>query len=238
MNWLGRFRKPQAAVDETRWVVLDVETSGLDAGRDRLLAVAAIAMRVDWGRKKLAIVPGDSFEVVLRQHEASEPDNILLHGIGAQRQRSGVPASEALRSLRDYAGRRRVFGRLLREQPLHHDTMAGLQAEFEAGLHFALYVAELLGRAEHGMLGDHQRVLLRLLVPIVKLMTRSVVTMAPDDPLRHAIDLIVTSALGALPVVSSGRLVGIWSVIDIARAFGALLDDGGADQQPDSPPVS
>jgi DNA polymerase III subunit epsilon len=100
-DWLGRARD---AVDDTRWVVLDVETSGLDAARDRLLAVAAIGMRVDWPRRRLAIVPGDSFEVVVQQEEVSDVGNILLHGIGAQRQREGVPAREALHALRDYAG--------------------------------------------------------------------------------------------------------------------------------------
>lgn len=100
LDWLGRQRE----VDETRWVVLDVETSGLDPARDRLLAIAAIGMRVDWSAKRLTIVPGDSFEVVLRQQEASAVDNILLHGIGAQRQREGVPAGEALRAFQAYCG--------------------------------------------------------------------------------------------------------------------------------------
>ena len=72
--------------------------------RDRLLAIAAIAVRVDWQRRRLAIVPGDSFEVVLRQQEASAPDNILLHGIGAGHQREGVPAHAALRAFEAYAG--------------------------------------------------------------------------------------------------------------------------------------
>lgn len=103
MAWLDWFAA-RREVDETRWVVLDVETSGLDPARDRLLAVAAIAMRVDWQARRLAIVPGDSFEVVLRQQQASTVDNILLHGIGAQRQREGVPAGEALRALRAWCG--------------------------------------------------------------------------------------------------------------------------------------
>ncbi|MDF2463073.1 MAG: hypothetical protein K0Q43_1308 [Ramlibacter sp.] len=101
LDWLGRHRE----VDETRWVVLDVETSGLDPARDRLLAIAAIAVRVDWAAKQLAIVPADSFEVVLRQQQASAVDNILLHGIGAQRQRDGVPADEALGALQAWCGK-------------------------------------------------------------------------------------------------------------------------------------
>jgi DNA polymerase III subunit epsilon len=101
-HWLGGAR---AGVDEARWVMVDVETSGLDADRDRLLAIAAVALRVDWAGKRLAITPGDSFEVVLRQQEVSGPENILLHGIGAQRQREGVPAQKALEEFRAYAGR-------------------------------------------------------------------------------------------------------------------------------------
>jgi DNA polymerase-3 subunit epsilon len=97
-DWVGA-----TAVDEGRWVVLDVETSGLDAVRDRLLAIAAVAVRVDWQRKQLAIVPADSFEVVLRQQQSSERENILLHGIGVQRQREGVPMRPALEAFRAYA---------------------------------------------------------------------------------------------------------------------------------------
>lgn len=91
-------------VDEARWLVLDVETSGLDPARDRLLAIAAIGLRVDWPRQTLAVVLADSFEVVLRQEAPSDRDNILLHGIGVQRQRQGVPAQQALRDFVAFAG--------------------------------------------------------------------------------------------------------------------------------------
>lgn len=127
-RWLGRRAR---TVDESRWVVLDVETSGLDPARDRLLAVAAIALRVDWPGKRLAVLPGDSFEVVLRQQQASAVDNILLHGIGAQRQRDGVPARDALRALRDYAGDspllafHAAFDRALIERHLDSNLAAG-----------------------------------------------------------------------------------------------------------------
>ncbi len=107
MSW-DWFRKPFGAagtVDEARWVVLDVETSGLDPQRDQLLAIAAIAVRVDWATRRLSITPGDSFEVVLRQTSAaSTKDNILLHGIGLQRQREGVPVKEGLRAFAGFIG--------------------------------------------------------------------------------------------------------------------------------------
>jgi DNA polymerase III subunit epsilon len=98
----GWFRRG-TPVDVSRWVVLDVETSGLDPARDRLLAVAAIGLRVDWPARRLAIVLADSFEVVLRQEAPSPRDNILLHGIGVQRQKEGVAPAEALRALADFA---------------------------------------------------------------------------------------------------------------------------------------
>ncbi len=92
------------SVDETRWVVLDVESSGLDAQADRLLAIAAIAVRSE-GRH-LHIVLGDSFEVVLR-HDAAVADkpNILLHGIGVGAQRAGVEPRTALLAFERYIGR-------------------------------------------------------------------------------------------------------------------------------------
>lgn len=101
IGWPWR-RRP--VVDEARWLMVDVETSGLDAACDRLLAVAAIALRVDWQAKRLAVVIGDSFEMVVRQDEPSTRDNILLHGIGVQRQQEGVPAGEALQAFAGFAG--------------------------------------------------------------------------------------------------------------------------------------
>ncbi len=106
-SWLAGLRSLRSlrlAPNEGRWVVLDVETSGLDPGRARLLAIAAIALRVDWATRCLSIDIGDSFEVVLRQDQASSRDNILLHGIGAQQQRDGLAPELALRAFVDFVG--------------------------------------------------------------------------------------------------------------------------------------
>jgi DNA polymerase-3 subunit epsilon len=84
--------------------MLDVETSGLDTQRDRLLAIAAIALQVDWSSRRLSIDLGDSFEVVLQQNEASSKDNILLHGIGVQQQRGGMAGDLALRAFTNFVG--------------------------------------------------------------------------------------------------------------------------------------
>lgn len=89
MNWFSR-RTPLA---KARWVVLDCETSGLDPRRDRLLSVGAI--RVHDGRIHLA----ETFSSGVRPSEASARPNILVHGIGADRQLAAPPMEEVLPQL-------------------------------------------------------------------------------------------------------------------------------------------
>jgi acyl-CoA dehydrogenase len=72
---------------------------------------------------------------------------------------------------RDYATKRVAFGAPLAEKPLHIDTLAGLQAEYEAGFHLAFFAVELLGRDETDGLDAAGKDLLRLLTPIAKLVT-------------------------------------------------------------------
>ena len=91
-------RDAAAAADDARWVLLDVESSGLDPTRDRLLAIAAIALTRQGGAPRLVF--GDSFEVLLRQPEASvDKANILVHGIGVGAQRGGAEPAQALAAL-------------------------------------------------------------------------------------------------------------------------------------------
>ena len=72
---------------------------------------------------------------------------------------------------RDYAQRRIAFGAPLSEKPLHVDTLAGLQAEFEAAFHLTFFVVELLGRADAGQASAQQTDLLRIMTPVAKLTT-------------------------------------------------------------------
>ena len=92
-----------AARPTERWVLLDVETSGLDVRRDLLLAIAAVGLEVDWTRRRLALRPGDSLSVTLRPERVSDKANILLHGIGVGRQREGMPPAEGLQAFVDWA---------------------------------------------------------------------------------------------------------------------------------------
>jgi len=82
-----------------RWVVVDVETSGLDFEQHGLISVGALAMRSD-GR----VLPADSFETVFRQDVASTKENILIHGVGVQAQQQGLDPAAATRAFLDFVG--------------------------------------------------------------------------------------------------------------------------------------
>jgi alkylation response protein AidB-like acyl-CoA dehydrogenase len=72
---------------------------------------------------------------------------------------------------RDYAGRRSAFGARLADKPLHVQTLAELEAEYQAAFLLTFRLLELLGRAEAGEAGDWERRLIRALQPIAKLLT-------------------------------------------------------------------
>ncbi len=104
----------------TRYIVVDVESSGLNMVRDSLISIGAVAVCEG------VIDANDAFEVVLRQDEVSSHENILIHGIGGSAQREGVEPADALLAFLDYVGRaplvayhaefdRAMIGRALRE---------------------------------------------------------------------------------------------------------------------------
>ena len=87
------------SVKNMRCVVVDVETSGLNLMKDRLISIGAIAV------VNGHIMLGDSFYVVLKQPYVRHKENILLHGIGGAAQTEGVPAIDALLNFLDYLGK-------------------------------------------------------------------------------------------------------------------------------------
>jgi DNA polymerase III subunit epsilon len=99
-----------ADANESRLVVVDVETTGLRPYQDRLLAIGAVT--VQNGLIRLA----NSFETTIRQEHPSEPENILVHGIDGTAQTSGLDAADALIAFLEF----------VREAPL-----VGFHAEFD-----------------------------------------------------------------------------------------------------------
>ena len=103
-KFFKNIRSDQSRDEPLRWIVLDVETTGLDPESDRLLAIAAIAIQIGQGFTKPAIILGDSYEAVIKQDLASDRDNILIHHIGVGAQESGSPANEVLEQFRQWVG--------------------------------------------------------------------------------------------------------------------------------------
>jgi DNA polymerase-3 subunit epsilon len=127
VNWLGRLlrRRPalhpelalalaayharpavagSAVLAELRFVVVDVETTGLDPFADRLISIGAV--EVIAGKLRLS----SGFEVVFRQSQESTRNNILVHGIDGSTQRSGSDPAEAMLRFLDYAERSPLVG--------------------------------------------------------------------------------------------------------------------------------
>ncbi len=72
---------------------------------------------------------------------------------------------------RDYATKREAFGRKLKDQPLHMETLAALEVECTAACLLVFSLGELLGKDEVGEATKEESLLLRLLTPVVKLFT-------------------------------------------------------------------
>ena len=89
----------ESPLDEVRYVVVDVESSGLNIRKDRLIAIGAVA--VTQGNIHL----NDSLEIVLQQAQISGKDNILIHGIGSTAQREGMPPVDAMLTFLEYLGK-------------------------------------------------------------------------------------------------------------------------------------
>jgi len=89
----------RAPLCQTRFVVVDTETSGLDPSCARMLSIGACAV------EHASLCLDQTFERTLRQHSPTADANILVHGLGWERQANGDPAADALAAFLVYAGR-------------------------------------------------------------------------------------------------------------------------------------
>ena len=85
---------------------------------------------------------------------------------------------------RDYAARRRAFGALLAELPLHAELLADLDAASAGATLLTFELLELLGRQEGREIDDAGAALLRLLTPITKAVTGKQAVAAASETLE------------------------------------------------------
>ena len=94
---------PAAAASELplhqqRWVVLDLETSGLNTNRDLVLSIGAIVIEDG------AIDFGQLFECTLQRDAQPTNDSVLIHGLGPSAIAAGVAPADGLLACMEFIG--------------------------------------------------------------------------------------------------------------------------------------
>jgi hypothetical protein len=123
---------------------------------------------------------------------------------------SAASMRRAIALCRDYARRRVVFGAPLSEKPLHLETLADLQAEAEIGFHLAFRCAELLGREEGGVANVGERLILRLLTSLAKLVTGKQAVAVASEALEMFGGAGYVEDTGIPRLVRDAQVLPIW----------------------------
>ncbi|RBP30989.1 DNA polymerase-3 subunit epsilon [Marinobacter pelagius] len=91
---------PKSAGDQllsdSRLIVLDLETTGLNAAKDEVIAIGAVA--ISGGVIHLE----DQFDLILRRPELDISETVLIHGIGPEALTQGHETEDALLYLLDW----------------------------------------------------------------------------------------------------------------------------------------
>jgi alkylation response protein AidB-like acyl-CoA dehydrogenase len=129
---------------------------------------------------------------------------------------------------KDYAKRRVAFGAPLSDKPLHVDTLAALEAEYEGAFLLTFRAVELLGKDEAGELGEHEAALLRLLTPIVKLTTAKQAVALASEVLESFGGAGYIEDTGLPRLLRDAQVLPIWEgttnvlSLDLLRALAKL----------------
>ncbi len=75
---------------DQRFIVLDLETTGLNPAKDKVIAIGAVAI------DGLEIPLEDQFDLILRRPELDITETVLVHGIGPEALTRGHETSDAL----------------------------------------------------------------------------------------------------------------------------------------------
>ncbi len=138
---------------------------------------------------------------------------------------------------KDYARRRRAFGALLVDKPLHADTLAGLEAEYAGAFLLAFRAVTLLGRREAGVATEADERLARALTPIAKLTTGKQAVAIASESIECCGGAGYIEDTGLPTLLRDAQVLPIWEgttnvlSLDTLRAlakggtFEALVDD-------------
>lgn len=90
-------QKQPKSIENTRFVVFDTETTGLDILNDRILSIGAIAIFNN------SIDVADSFEIYVKQ-DAFKAETVEIHGILKEGKLTKLSEAEAMESFINYIG--------------------------------------------------------------------------------------------------------------------------------------
>jgi acyl-CoA dehydrogenase len=127
---------------------------------------------------------------------------------------------------RDYAKKRVAFGAPLSTKPLHLDTLAGLESEYEGAFHLAFRAVELLGREEAGTQTEEEAKLLRYLTPIAKLQTAKQTVALASEVLEAFGGAGYVEDTGLPRILRDAQVLSIWEgttnvlALDVLRVLG------------------
>lgn len=97
---LAHLPPPRAAgnqpLENLRLIVLDLETTGLNPAKDKVIAIGAVAI------DGLAIPLADQFDLILRRPELDIRETVLIHGIGPEALTKGHETQDALLHLLEW----------------------------------------------------------------------------------------------------------------------------------------
>jgi acyl-CoA dehydrogenase len=138
---------------------------------------------------------------------------------------NAVSATSAMRRglalARDYARRRRAFGALLVDKPLHADTLAGLEAEYAGAFCLAFRSAALIDAR-----GSHEEALSRALIPIAKLTTGKQAVQVTSEAIEACGGAGYIEDTGLPRILADAQVLPIWEgttnvlSLDTLRALG------------------
>lgn len=88
----------EQALSKQRFVVVDLEATGLHTGKDKILSIGAVAV------ENSAILMGEQFERTLKREQLKVNESVLIHQIAPSELAGGIRPETALLDFVDFVG--------------------------------------------------------------------------------------------------------------------------------------
>lgn len=187
----------ETALDQSRLVVLDLETSGLNTQRDQVLSIGAVVIQGG------SIDLGSQYECILYRADQRLSESILIHGLAPSELAQGMEPAEALLAFMEFADQcvflafHAPFDQRMLARALRHELGVRLQHAF---IDVAEWAPMLYPEAEVGRGGlDDWAAFFKL----------------SNSQRHHASADALTTAEIALILLSRGRMQGILTLADL-----------------------